>query len=199
MIPDHNKANVHLWSCLCGKQQINQGVNEHKLLHCFAVSPTLQYNGASASFTLSKVQQLSEIVNKRESSLLNSQNSKKSPDCLPFRAEWNRQLAGMRNKKQTLNRGMFACARYSAVNSAGRMARSECFPELWTELSWCHHSVPSTVWLRLPAVTGKFLYRQAKFPNTQPHVKLVVLQTPWISVSGRSDHPQATSTPPEGE
>lgn len=40
---------------------------------------------------------------------------------------------GRPNKKQTLNRGVFACARYGAVNSTGKRSRVDYFfsPELY--------------------------------------------------------------------
>lgn len=95
-------------------------------------SPTLRYGGESASFILSKVQQLSKNVNKKRKLLLNSRNPKQpQTDFVTVKqAVLAKSEGGKQNKMQTQNSGTFVYARYSAVKSTRRTVRSEDFPEL---------------------------------------------------------------------
>lgn len=76
-------------------------------------------------FNFRKFQQLCRIVNIRENSCLTVKKKKARLRPSPFQsgvkqAAVAKSEEGRRNEKQTLNRGMFACARYGAVNSGGR-------------------------------------------------------------------------------
>lgn len=54
-----------------------------------------------------------------------------------FQRDWNRQLwLSQGNKKQTLKRGMLACARQRTVNSTRIAARSDHFQKPWTAPTW---------------------------------------------------------------
>lgn len=96
-------------------------------------SPTLRYGDESASFILSKVQQLSKNVNKKESCCLTveTQNSPRLTVTVK-QAVLAKSEGGKQNKMQTQNSGTFVYARYSAVKSTRRTVRSEDFPELRT-------------------------------------------------------------------
>lgn len=126
MIENHSKTDMCLYLWLVRQTTNKSGYKCASPLQ----SSLVQYNGVSASFVLFAAKQDCELENfylSQHHSPPSTPHPKK-PSLSHFQsrvkqAALAKSEEGRRNKKQTLKRGMFTCARYSAVKSTERMTR----------------------------------------------------------------------------